>query len=150
MADPGLVTTVALVENRKLLGCDVTLFLSGIVVTGTIASTLDYATWLGNSMAEALQRGSATDPPPPADDVAARLLGQALPNPSALESLGERPSETQPTDEYDPDELEFINLHKPTIWTPALQKPITVEFWRGRMDFVGGWILGRLAPDSPR
>jgi hypothetical protein len=151
--DKTLTNFIAWTEEGRISEVAATLTVSGGIVSGIIASTTEYAEWLAQTLNQSMKiREQPTAQPQIEPDVATRLLHEALSDPTQLDALEETPQQagsvdvpTLPKDfQVDPDRLVFIHIRNASIWFGGMPQPVTAQYWRGRLEFVNGWVLGQL------
>ena len=161
------LTMLLEIMTRAEFSFDLTLTLSGLLVSGTPVTSAMYYEQLGNDLSEGwknsrLPGGEPSDAFVSVGDVWRELLTER--GTAARESekqLAERLAEWEKAhqddtlltreerSEYEQLTRLFIYLKNATIFG-AGPAPITVSLWRGRVSEVLGWSLGRLSQTAPR
>ena len=129
--DSMLRDLVALVDDVKAEGdagitIDLTLYVSGLVIPGTLISYRSYV----RAFAAQVRRGV-----PPEFQV----LGETLASGVELHIDDEAPAR-----------LDYIHLRDATVYMPGTPGYVSQELWRGRLSHVSAWSLGNSEPGPAR
>ena len=123
--------------NKFRMEIGVTLQIHGIIVAGTITSGAEFLQYVGNSLSKAaLDADKKLEPIAKAiQDIYKEMAEDLYP----IKKLDE--AETSETESIP---ISFIHLREAKLWNIHQQQPITMKYWRGRLDSIDGWTIGIL------
>jgi hypothetical protein len=123
--DP-LLTILVRAADKFEAEIGLTLYVSGIVVSGTLVSGRRFFGEMAELLASEGVSGWA--------EIFARTAGELFPE------RGTEPGDEEPTDLS----AVYIHLREARVFTSGNDRPLPETLWRGRLSHVSGWSLGTM------
>lgn len=134
--DPFLATHVKFI-NKRGYEVGITLNVGGLLITGLLASGREYYKTFGEQYAGGLRRSGV-------DESIAKSMQETF------ESMGTRfyGASSEDKGELDNEPIAFIHIKNARIYSGS-QIVASVDWWRGRLAAVDGFILGEITQKQP-